>query len=81
MNSTGTKLSTLRVGIIGYGKVGKIRHGCITRHPFLELIGIYDLDVGACQDSGDPKNQSLFLGVTFFTDYRELLNVPSSLLV
>ena len=64
MNSTGIKLSTLRVGIIGYGKIGKIRHECIKKHPSLELIGMCDLHPGASQDSG----------VAFYPDYRELLN-------
>src|SRR3989338_10855387 len=64
MNSTGTKLSTLRVGIIGYGKVGKIRHGCITRHPQLKLIGVCDLDASDCQNSN----------VAYYSDYKALLD-------
>ncbi len=58
-------LKPLRVGIIGYGKVGKIRHECVKKHPSLELIGICDLDSGVCRDSG----------TAFYSNYRELLNV------
>jgi predicted dehydrogenase len=54
----------LKVGIIGYGKIGKIRHECIKNHPHLELIGICDVDIRKCEDSG----------VTYYADYRELLS-------
>lgn len=53
-----------KVGIIGYGKVGKIRHECIKSHPNLELIGICDTDLRACQDSGE----------TCYSDYKKLLD-------
>jgi len=54
----------LKVGIIGYGKVGKIRHECVKSHPDLELIGICDIDPGAFQNSG----------VRYYSDYKELLD-------
>ncbi len=54
----------LKVGIIGYGRVGKIRHECIKRHPHLELIGISDIDLSVCQDSGK----------TYYADYKKLLD-------
>jgi predicted dehydrogenase len=56
-------MSPLKVGIIGYGKVGKIRHDCVRSDQRLTLIGICDsvspLDV--------PKD------VAYFSDYRQLL--------
>jgi len=53
----------LNVGIIGYGKVGKIRHECIKNHPHLELIGICDVDTKVCQN----------MGVTYYPHYEDLL--------
>jgi len=54
----------LKVGIIGYGKVGKIRRECIKSNPHLELIGICDTDLKVCQDSGE----------TYYSDYKRLLD-------
>jgi predicted dehydrogenase len=53
-----------KIGIIGYGKIGKIRHECIKNHPLVEVIGICDLDSKKCQDSGAP----------YYSDYRGLLS-------
>ena len=54
----------LKVGIIGYGKVGKIRHECIKSIPHLELIGICDTDLKVCQDTGE----------TSYSDHKRLLD-------
>ena len=54
----------LKVGIIGYGKIGKVRHECIKPHPHLELIGICDIDLKVCEASGE----------IYYTDYKELLD-------
>lgn len=54
---------SFNVGIIGYGKVGRIRHDCVKKHPRLELIGVCDIDAKKCCD----------VGVTHYTDYKKLL--------
>jgi len=54
---------TLRVGIIGYGKVGKIRHECVKSHPQLELVGVCDVNQEACA----------LAGCKGFADYKTLL--------
>lgn len=54
----------LKAGIIGYGKVGKIRHECIKSIPSLELMGICDTDREAVRGSG----------VTYYSDYKKLLD-------
>jgi predicted dehydrogenase len=54
----------LKAGIIGYGKVGKIRGKCIEDHPKLELIGICDTDLEICKNSGR----------IYYTDYKRLLD-------
>ena len=56
--------SLLRVGIIGYGKVGKIRHECIKKVSTLELMGICDTDRAAV----------LGTGATYYPDYKKLLD-------
>ncbi len=53
----------IRVGIVGYGRVGRIRTRCVSSRPEWELIGICD------SDSGDGVGR----GVPFVEDWRELL--------
>lgn len=52
------------VGIIGYGKVGRIRRECVKKHPRLELIGVCDIDAEKSRDSGVPA----------YTDYKKLID-------
>lgn len=54
-----------RVGIIGYGKVGRTRHRIIDAHPDLRLVGISDLD--------PPSEQAV--GVPVFSDWRAVLDL------
>lgn len=54
----------LRVAIIGYGKVGRIRHRCVEAHPNLTLTAIGDLRPHAGEGLTD---------VFFSTDWREVL--------
>jgi len=54
----------LKVGIVGYGKIGKIRHRCIEENLDMELIGICDIDSVVLQNNFVP----------FYSDYRDLLN-------
>lgn len=59
----------LKVGIIGYGKIGKIRHECVNNHLRLELIGICDIDINACQSTN----------VKYYSDYKDLLKLAPDL--
>ena len=36
------KLAKLKVGIAGYGGVGKRRRDCVERHPEMEMVAICD---------------------------------------
>lgn len=53
-----------KVGIIGYGKMGKIRHECVDRHPALELTGVCDINPGVWRQPSVP----------FFDDFRKILD-------
>jgi len=66
-------MEVLKVGIAGYGIVGKRRRKCIERHPQLELIAICDR-----RFSG---NGSLVDDIPSYTDYRELLQKDLDVLV
>lgn len=55
----------LKVGIIGYGKVGKIRHECVRKHPCLELVSVCDV-----------KEVQVEEGVQLYSDYKVLLDTP-----
>lgn len=56
-------MDTLKIGIIGYGKTGKIRKRIIDNHPQLELIGIND----------KVKPDGRELKSIFYKDYKDLL--------
>jgi predicted dehydrogenase len=58
-------MSELKVGIAGFGVVGKRRKNCITRHPGLRVVAVCDqtfADEGVLAD-----------GVRYYRDYRRLL--------
>ena len=63
----------LKVGIAGYGMVGKRRKLCVDKNPFLELVAVCDkkhqLETGA------------FQRVQYFTDYTELLKAELDILI
>lgn len=54
----------LKVGIIGYGKVGRIRHECVSSNPALELIGICDTNAEVFK-CASPRQ---------YNSYKRLLN-------
>lgn len=56
---------TLRVGIAGFGVVGKRRKGCVDRHPHLRVVAVCDQTFG-----GEGK---LADGTHHYHDYRRLL--------
>lgn len=66
-------MARLRVGIAGYGIVGKRRHECLDKHPRFETIAVCDRNFAA--------DTTLANGVRAFTNYRSLLTVPLDVLV
>ncbi|MFM8714573.1 MAG: Gfo/Idh/MocA family protein, partial [Actinomycetota bacterium] len=66
-------MARLRVGITGYGIVGKRRHECLDKHPRFETIAVCDRNFAA--------DTTLANGVRAFTNYRSLLTVPLDVLV
>jgi predicted dehydrogenase len=66
-------MSTLRVGIAGYGIVGKRRRTCVDQHPALELVGVCDQSFEGSGASPD--------GVSYFASYKDLLSKDLDLLI
>jgi predicted dehydrogenase len=62
----------LRVGIAGYGVVGKLRHQFIDQHPNLETVAVCDKTM---KGNGVMPN-----GVKYFRRYKDLLEVPLDIL-
>lgn len=55
----------LRVGIAGYGIVGKRRRACVDRHPDLEMVAVCDKSF---------KGKGAFTdGVRYYTNYHDLV--------
>ena len=59
-------MKKLRVGIAGYGIVGKRRHHFINEHPALEVVAICDKNIS--------QDKSFIDGVLYFSFYKDLLN-------
>lgn len=66
-------MSALRVGIAGYGVVGKRRRDCVDRHPNMEIVAVCDRAF-----DGDGVMAD---GVRFYTDYRRLLSEKIDILI
>lgn len=66
-------MNTLRVGIAGYGVVGKRRRACVDRHSDMELIAVCDrvFDQDGVMDDG----------LKYYTDYRKLLAEELDILI
>jgi len=58
-------MSTLKFGIAGYGKMGKIRERSIANNENTELVAIYEINDHKCQDKSVKDCNS----------YEELLNI------
>ena len=58
-------MKKLKVGIAGYGVVGKRRKACSDRHPMLEVVAVCDRTFGTTGVLPD--------GVRFYPDYKSLL--------
>ncbi|MBV9723640.1 MAG: Gfo/Idh/MocA family oxidoreductase, partial [Gammaproteobacteria bacterium] len=65
--------SVLRVGIAGFGVVGKRRKDCIDHHPHLRVAAVCDRTFGGEGVLPD--------GVRYFPDYRRLLSQELDVLV
>jgi len=57
--------ASIRVGVVGFGKIGQLRAGLLAEHPELELRAVCDVDEG---------RQERAPAVPFDTDYRLLLD-------
>lgn len=66
-------MTELKVGIAGYGVVGKRRRVCVDRHPDLRLVAVCDRDFSGSGVMAD--------GVRYSSDYRQLLNEPMDVLI
>ena len=66
-------MSVLRVGIAGYGVVGKRRRMCVDQHPGLRLMAVCDR---AFSGSGIMED-----GVRHYSDYGQLLEEPLDVLI
>jgi len=66
-------MSQLRVGIAGYGVVGKRRRDCVDRHPNMKMVAVCDRSF-----AGDGVTED---GVYFYTDYRRLLSHDLDILI
>jgi predicted dehydrogenase len=66
-------MKKLRVGIAGYGVVGRRRKECIDRHPDLEIVAVCDRTF--------PADQTLPGGIHCYSDYHKLLAEPLDILI
>jgi len=66
-------MSQLRVGIAGYGVVGKRRRDCVDRHPLLHLVAVCDRVFSGKGVMDD--------GVLYYSNYQELLEEKIDILI
>lgn len=63
----------LKVGIAGYGIVGKRRRDCVDRHPDMQVVAVCDQTF---------EDQGVFLdGVRYYTNYHDLLTEELDVLI
>jgi predicted dehydrogenase len=63
----------LKVGIAGFGVVGKRRKECVDRHPNMKMIAVCDRSFS---DEGEFLD-----GVRYYKDYKKLLEQPLDVLI
>ena len=63
----------LKVGIAGYGVVGKLRCGCIEQHPSLEIVAICDQVF--------TDDVSIVDGLRSYNNYKQLLEENLDILI
>jgi predicted dehydrogenase len=66
-------MNKLRVGIAGYGVVGKRRKECVDNHPNLELVAVCDQNL---KDRGDLEKN-----ISYFQKYESLLKLNLDILI
>lgn len=66
-------MNVLRVGIAGFGVVGKLRKDCVDRHPHLRVVAV-------CDQTFDGEG-TLADGVRNYRDYRRLLPEDLDILI
>jgi len=66
-------MNELRVGVVGYGVVGKRREDCINKHPNMRVIAVCDR---VFDGEGILDN-----GVNYYQDYRRLLTEKLDILI
>jgi predicted dehydrogenase len=66
-------MTDLKVGIAGFGVVGKRRKACVDRNPHMRVIAVCDR---VYKDAGTLPD-----GVRYFPDYRSLLDVHLDVLI
>jgi predicted dehydrogenase len=66
-------MTELRVGIAGFGVVGKVRKACADRHPHLRVCAVCDRTF-----DGEGTFED---GVRYYRDYRRLLSEPLDVLI
>ena len=64
-------MAVLKVGIAGFGVVGKRRKACIDTHPALEVVAVCDRDLTPADSDG---------GVQYFSTYQKLLSLDLDVL-
>lgn len=64
-------MTDLRVGIAGYGVVGKRRHACVDRQPGMRVVAVCDRALPATLPSG----------IRGYATYQELLDEPLDVLI
>lgn len=66
-------MAALKVGIAGYGVVGKRRRACVDRHPHMDLVAVCD-----CTFDGEGKLPN---GIRYYRDFRRLLEEDLDVLI
>jgi predicted dehydrogenase len=66
-------MNKLKVGIAGYGVVGKRRKECVAQHPDMELIAVCDRNFLCDEKNGDNIN--------YYQSYKTLLNEELDVLI
>jgi predicted dehydrogenase len=66
-------MKKLRVGIAGYGVVGKCRRECVDLHPEMEVVSVCDQSF--------PKDNSMVEGFRSYQDYNHLLGEDLDILI